>query len=146
MEHGEEAVKIYRSLVRVQDVPRSDYLRSWQLALSLRVLALARTEFGEDRKALQDHFEGLEIWRELAQARPNQFNPDLAESLFSVATGFYSIGAVKGAQDFGCQSLKLYKALAEDNPQRFDKEVAFIKKKLKSTFGMSKRKLSKMTR
>lgn len=139
--HGKEAVKIYRDLVQVQEVPLSDYIRSWQLALALRDLALTRAEIGEGDKALQDHFEGMEIWRGLAQERPNQFNPDLAESLFNVATSFYGIGGVKGAIEYGLQSLKLYEVLAEDDPHKFSKEVEFVKKKLTSTFGMSKRML-----
>jgi tetratricopeptide (TPR) repeat protein len=129
----------------------SQYLNRHQRALPAyeRALALARLS-GEEGKvamvlnnlgnlyrdqnrveeALEAYEEALEIHRKLAEANPETYLPDMAETLYSLGVLHLAQNEMEDALRAFTEALNIYQTFANQNPERYEREVERVQRLL----------------
>ncbi|MDP8225058.1 MAG: tetratricopeptide repeat protein [Candidatus Lernaella stagnicola] len=87
--------------------------------LAIRLSALGRRE-----EALDAAREAVKLYRELADARPDAFRPDLAASLNNLSIRLSALGRREEALDAAREAEKLYRELAKARPDAFRPDLA----------------------
>ncbi|WP_201768735.1 tetratricopeptide repeat protein, partial [Saccharopolyspora rectivirgula] len=82
-------------------------------------LAIALAQQGRVEEALKASTETVGIRRELAEARPDAFRPDLAASLTNQASFLAGLGRVEEALKASTEAVGFYRELAEARPDAF---------------------------
>ena len=71
---------------------------------------------GRRQEALQAAGESVRLYRQLAEASPGAYLPDLAVSLNNLASHLREVGQDQEALQAGEESVRLYRQLAEASP------------------------------
>ena len=66
----------------------------------------------------------LEIYRRLAQTRPDRYEPDYAMSLNNYANRLSEVGQSEAALEHARQALEIYRRLAQTRPDRYEPDYA----------------------
>ena len=93
-------------------------------ARRLNNLAIHLSELGQREKALQAAQEAVELYSQLAQQRPDAFNPDLARSLNNLAAMLSELGQREKALQAAQESVELRRLLAQQRPDAFNPDLA----------------------
>jgi tetratricopeptide (TPR) repeat protein len=96
------------------DMGRLNHLAACIRTLSLRLFAVGRRE-----EALAASQEAVELYRRLAQTRPDAFLPDLASSVGSLGPHFSALGRREEALAASQEAVELYRRLAQARPDAF---------------------------
>jgi tetratricopeptide (TPR) repeat protein len=94
------------------------------LAGSLHNLAIRLSDLGQREPALDAAKEAVELYRELAAARPDAFRPDLAMSLHNLANRLSDLGQREPALDAAKEAVELRRELAAARPDAFRPNLA----------------------
>ena len=76
-------------------------------------------KLGRREDALAATTEAVEIYRELAAARPDAFRPDLAMSLTNQSTALAELGRREDALAAITEAVEIYRELAAARPDAF---------------------------
>jgi hypothetical protein len=95
-----------------------------RLAASLNSLAARLAGLGRREDALAAVEESVAIRRELAQARPDAFQPDLAMSLGNLSNGLAGLGRREDALATAEEATDIYRELARARPDAFRPDLA----------------------
>ncbi len=95
-----------------------------EAALYANNLAVRLGALGEPEKALDASLEAVEIYKELAQKRPDAFKPDLAMSLNNLSNRYSELGQREKALDASLEAVEIYKELAQKRPDAFKPDLA----------------------
>ncbi len=112
----ERAVALYRKLEPEGDRPA--------LAEALHQLGNMLSALGRREEALDATAEVVEIYRQLAEDRPDAFLPDLAGSLNNLGAMFSALGHRDEALEATAQAVEIYRQLAKDRPDAFLPDLA----------------------
>ena len=93
-------------------------------AARLASLAIALSENDYREPALQAAQEAVDLYRELAAARPDVFKPDLAMSLNNLANSLRDLGQSEPALQAAQEAVDLYRELAAARPDVFKPDLA----------------------
>ena len=93
------------------------------LAMSLSALALRLADLGRRKEALAVIQEAVDIYRELASARPDAFRPDLAMSLSNLAAALAGLGRWKEALPAIQEAITIRRELATRWPDAYRHEL-----------------------
>ncbi|WP_179953313.1 tetratricopeptide repeat protein [Desulfobotulus mexicanus] len=87
-------------------------------------LAVRLSELGRREEALQNAEKATEIYRQLAEARPEAFLPNYATSLNNLANHLSELGRREEALHNAEKAMEIYRQLAEARPEAFLPEYA----------------------
>ena len=87
-------------------------------------LAKALSELGQREQALDAAKEAVNLYRQLAAARPEAFTPDLATSLNNLGLRLSELGQREQALDLAKEAVNLYRQLASARPEAFTPKLA----------------------
>ena len=87
-------------------------------------LAIRLSEVGERNEALEAAREAVELYRELAEASPQAYAPDLAMSLNNLANRLSAVGERNEALEAAREAVRLRRALAEASPEAYAPDLA----------------------
>jgi tetratricopeptide (TPR) repeat protein len=90
----------------------------------LNNLAVKLSDLGRQEEALERAREAVDIYRALAEPRPDAFRPDLAMSLNNLAKMLSDLGRREEALERAQEAVDLYRALAESRPDAFRPDLA----------------------
>ncbi len=93
-------------------------------ARALGMLGWALSALGRREEALAAMQEAADLYRELAQAAPQAFRPDLAMSLNNLGNRLSDLGRREEALKAAQEAADLYRELAEAAPQAFRPDLA----------------------
>ncbi len=93
-------------------------------ALWLNNLGAALGALGRREEALKAAQEAVEVYRRLAQANPQAFEPNLAASLNNLANILAGLGRRGEALEAAQEAVEVYRRLAQANPQAFEPDLA----------------------
>ncbi|WP_293275272.1 tetratricopeptide repeat protein [Nannocystis sp.] len=82
------------------------------------------SEVGRREEALASTGEAVKLYRKLAAARPDAFEPDLASSLNNLGTMQSAVGQREEALASTGEAVKLYRKLAAARPDAFEPDLA----------------------
>src|SRR5262249_28007485 len=77
------------------------------------------SDLGRREEALAASQEAVDIYRRLAQARPDAFLPDLAMSLNNLGIRLSNLGRREGALAANQEAVDIYRRLAQTRPDAF---------------------------
>ncbi|MDW8054277.1 MAG: ATP-binding protein [Anaerolineae bacterium] len=105
-------VEVYRvwAALASQEKERAEAL--WMLGCALGAV-------GQREAALQATQEAVSLYRQLAQANPQAFLPDLAASLHNLGARLSEVGQREAALKAALESVSIRRQLARDNPRAF---------------------------
>ncbi|MCS7324962.1 MAG: tetratricopeptide repeat protein, partial [Thermoflexales bacterium] len=83
------------------------------------MLGCALGAVGQREAALQATQEAVSLYRQLAQANPQAFLPDLAASLHNLGARLSEVGQREAALKAALESVSIRRQLARDNPRAF---------------------------
>jgi tetratricopeptide (TPR) repeat protein len=87
-------------------------------------LGVRLSDLGRREEALQAAQEALDIYRQLAKARPDAFLPDLATSLNNLGNRLSDLGRREEALQAAQEALDIYRQLAKARPDAFLPDLA----------------------
>ena len=87
-------------------------------------LAHRLSDLGRREEALDASIEAAEIYRQLAEQRPDAFRPYLAASLNNLANALSDLGRREEALDASIEAAEIYRQLAEQRPDAFRPDLA----------------------
>nr|WP_315240447.1 tetratricopeptide repeat protein [uncultured Albidiferax sp.] len=90
-----------------------------QRAVALSNLAIAQSQMGHHEPALKAAQEAADLYRSLADQRPDVFLPGLAMSLNNLANGQSDLGQRAPAMETAQEAADLYRSLADQRPDVF---------------------------
>ena len=94
--------------------------------MSLNNQSTALAALGRREDALAAITEAVEIYRELAAARPDAFRPDLAGSLNNQSTALAELGRREDALAAITEAVEIYRELAAARPDAFRPDLAGV--------------------
>ena len=86
--------------------------------MSLNNLGAEQSELGQREAALASTLEAVDLYRKLAEARPDAFLPDLAMSLNNLGTMQSALGQREAALASTREAVALYRRLARRGRMR----------------------------
>ncbi len=90
----------------------------------LNHLSVALSALGHGEEAFRTAKESVRLYRRLAQADSQAFEPDLAMSLTNLARILADLGRREEALEVAKEAVVLYRRLAQANPQVFEPDLA----------------------
>ncbi|MGJ4890352.1 tetratricopeptide repeat protein [Bradyrhizobium sp. HKCCYLRH3099] len=95
-----------------------------RLAAGLNNLGLRLSNLGRREEALTANQEAVDIYRRLAQSRPDAFLPDLAMSLNNTGAMLSNLGRREEALAASQEAVEIYRRLAQSRPDAFLPDLA----------------------
>ncbi|MEU9688109.1 tetratricopeptide repeat-containing serine protease family protein [Amycolatopsis japonica] len=135
--HAEAATAISEVLVdRARQVLAKDPgLNSANLALRLNNLANRLGDLGRHEAGLEAITEAVEIYRQLAEQRPDAFRPYLASSLNNLANRLGDLGRHEAGLEAITEAVEIYRQPAEQRPNAFRPDLAMSLNNLANRLG-----------
>ena len=90
-----------------------------ELAYRSSRLSTRLADIGRHEEALEASREAVEIRRDLAEAQPDAFRPDLASSLNNLSNRLANVGQREEALEAGREAVEIYRDLAVARPDAF---------------------------
>jgi hypothetical protein len=106
------------------DLDTTDTAEPIRLAMSLNNLSNRLSGLGRREDALAASTEAVQVYRELAAARPDAFLPDLAMSLNNLSNRLSGLGRREDALAASTEAVQVYRELAAARPDAFLPDLA----------------------
>jgi tetratricopeptide (TPR) repeat protein len=122
---SEKAVEVNQLLLeRLKRLPEDSEQTRSELARLSNNLSARLSNLGRREEALAQAQEAVRLCRQLAQARPDAFLPNLATSLNNLANRLSALGRREEALAQAEEAVRLYRQLAQARPDAFLPDLA----------------------